>query len=59
MKPLRSPARQVLPRSNKGFFVVMALCALGAIILASLLVTGEIQGERVAPDIPHRARDVK
>ena len=42
--------------SNKGFFIVMACCALGAIALIALLVGGEIKGARVGPDIEHKAK---
>ena len=42
--------------SNKGFFIFMACCALGAIVMVALLVTGEIQGERVAPDIATKSK---
>ena len=59
MKQSKSPSLQRdLPPSNKGFFIFMACCALGAIVLVALLVTGEIQGERVAPDIAPKARNV-
>jgi hypothetical protein len=43
-------------RSNKGFFIVMACCALGAIALIALLVGGEIKGARVGPDIEQKAK---
>jgi hypothetical protein len=43
-------------RSNTGFFIVMACCALGAIALIALLVGGEIKGARVGPDIQQRAK---
>jgi hypothetical protein len=36
----------------------MACCALGAIVMVALLVTGEIQGEKVAPDIASKAKNV-
>jgi hypothetical protein len=58
MKPVKSPKAQPISPSNKGFFIFMACCALGAIAMVSLLVTGEIQGERVAPDIAPKARNV-
>jgi hypothetical protein len=44
--------------SNKGFFIFMACCALGAIAMIALLVSGEIKGARVAPDIEHKAKIV-
>ena len=46
------------PPSNKGFFIFMACCALGAIVLVALLVSGDIRGTRVGPDIEHvRGKD--
>jgi hypothetical protein len=42
--------------SNRGFFILMACCALGAIALIALLVGGEIKGARVGPDIEHKAK---
>jgi hypothetical protein len=57
MKKTRPPKEQV-PPSTRGFFIFMACCALGAIVLATLLVTGAIQGERVAPDIAHKAKSI-
>jgi hypothetical protein len=42
--------------SNKGFFIVMACCATGAVAMIALLVAGEIKGARVAPDIEHKAK---
>jgi hypothetical protein len=47
-----------LPPSNRGFFIFMACYALGAIAMVALLVTGEIHGARVAPDIAHKATNV-
>ena len=44
------------PPSNKGFFIIMACCALGAIAMISLLVGGEIKGARVGPDIEQKAK---
>jgi hypothetical protein len=52
------PPPKIPPPSNKGFFIFMAGCALAAIFMVVLLVTGEIQGERVAPDIPPKAKNV-
>jgi hypothetical protein len=43
-------------RSNRGFFIVMACCALAAIALIVLLVGGEIKGARVGPDIQQKAK---
>lgn len=43
------------PASNKGFFIIMACCALGAITMIALLVGGEIKGARVGPDIEQKA----
>jgi hypothetical protein len=42
--------------SNKGFFIFMACCALGAIAMIALLVGGEIKGARVGPDIEQKAK---
>jgi hypothetical protein len=42
--------------SNKGFFILMACCAFGAIAMIALLVGGEIKGARVGPDIEHKAK---
>ena len=42
--------------SNKGFFIFMACCALGAITMIALLVGGEIKGARVGPDIEQKAK---
>jgi hypothetical protein len=59
MEPIMSPKPQrALPPSNRGFFIFMACCALGAIVMVALLVTGEIQGEKVAPDIASKAKNV-
>jgi hypothetical protein len=44
------------PPSNKGFFIIMACCALGAIAMIALLVGGEIKGARVGPDIEQKAK---
>jgi len=56
MTSIRSP-KNTAP-SNKGFFARMTCCALGAILMVALLVTGAIQGERVAPDIAPKAKNV-
>jgi hypothetical protein len=48
--------REAKRPSNKGFFIMMACCALGAIAMIALLVGGEIHGVRVAPDIEHKAK---
>jgi hypothetical protein len=50
--------RTAKPPSNKGFFILMACSALGAIAMIALLVGGEITGARVAPDIEHKAKIV-
>jgi hypothetical protein len=34
----------------------MSGCAMGAIALVALLLGGEIQGERVGPNIEHRSK---
>lgn len=41
---------------GRGFWIFMACCALGAMAFIALLVGGEIQGERVAPNIEHQAK---
>jgi hypothetical protein len=48
--------RMAKPPSNRGFFILMACCALGAIAMIALLVGGEIKGARVGPDIEHKAK---
>jgi hypothetical protein len=48
--------RAVQHPSNKGFFIFMACCALGAVAMIALLVGGEIKGARVAPDIEQKAK---
>jgi hypothetical protein len=53
----KMPKTKPLP-SNKGFFIFMACCGLGALLMVALLVTGEIQGERVAPDIAPKQKNV-
>ena len=50
--------RKIQYPSNKGFFIFMACCALGAVALIALLISGEIQGPRVAPDIAPKATNV-
>ena len=42
--------------SKKGFFIFTACCATGAVAMIALLVAGEIEGARVAPDIEHRVK---
>lgn len=42
--------------SNRGFWILIACCALGAITLIALLLSGEIEGERVGPNIEHKAK---
>jgi hypothetical protein len=37
------------------FWLFMACCGLGAITLVVLLIGGEIQGERVAPNIEQQS----
>jgi hypothetical protein len=41
---------------GRGFWILMACCALGAITFIALLIGGEIQGQRVGPNIEHSAR---
>jgi hypothetical protein len=42
--------------SNKGYFIFAGGCALAAVILVGLLIHGEVQGPRVAPDIQSKAK---
>ena len=42
--------------SNKGYFIFAGGCALAAIVLVALLIHGEVQGPRVAPDIQPRTK---
>jgi hypothetical protein len=46
------------PPSNRGFFIFITGCGLAALLMVALLFTGEIQGERVAPDIASKAKNV-
>jgi hypothetical protein len=39
-----------------GFWIFMACCGLGAITLVVLLIGGEIQGERVGPNIERQSK---
>jgi hypothetical protein len=55
MKPAK--LQLAASRSNKGFFVFLACTTLAAVTMVALLLTGEIQGERVAPDIAFKARN--
>ena len=41
---------------GRGFWIFMACCALGAIILVALLIGGQIQGERVGPNIERNSK---
>ena len=41
-------------RPGRGFWIFMVCCTLGAITLLALLIGGEIQGERVGPNIEHK-----
>ena len=49
------PQQAALP-SNRAFFILMACCALGAIVMVALLIGGEIEGPRVAPDIVQKVK---
>ena len=42
------------PPPGRGFWIFMACCALGAVTFVALLIHGEIQGQRVAPNIEHK-----
>lgn len=44
------------PSSNRIFWIIMACCAVGAITLIALLLSGEIEGERVVPNIEHKSK---
>jgi hypothetical protein len=44
------------PPPGWGFWIFMACCAFGAITLVALLLGGEIQGERVGPNIGHQSK---
>ena len=58
-KPKRTKRLRAKLPSNKGFFIFMSCCALGAITLIALLVSGDIKGARVGPDIEHvKGKDV-
>lgn len=48
--------RKAAPPPGRGFWVFMACCALGAITFVALLIGGEIQGERVGPNIEHHSK---
>ena len=57
MKQTKLPkTQQVVPSSNRGFFFFLACCALGAIALVALLVSGEIEGTRVGPDLVQKVK---
>jgi hypothetical protein len=47
--------RKGAPPPGPGFWIFMACCALGAITMVALLFGGEIQGERVGPNIGHQS----
>jgi hypothetical protein len=48
--------RKGAPPQGHGFWIFIACCAIGAIALVALLLGGEIQGERVGPNIEHQSR---
>lgn len=48
-------ARKGAGAPGPGFWIFMAVCALGAIALVALLIGGEIRGARVSPDIVHKS----
>jgi hypothetical protein len=56
MKQTKLSPQQVVPSSNRGFFIFMACCALGAIVMVALLVGGEIEGARVGPDLVQKVK---
>jgi hypothetical protein len=43
-------------RPDLSFWIFIACCALGAVTFISLLLSGEIQGERVATNIEHQLK---
>jgi hypothetical protein len=45
--------------SNGGYFIFVGGCALAAIVLVALLIHGEVQGPRVAPDIERKVKAVE
>ena len=44
------------PPPNLGFWIFMATCAIGAITLVALLISGEIEGARVGPIIEQKSK---
>ena len=48
--------RKAAPPPGLIFWIFMACCGLGAITLIVLLIGGEIQGERVGPNIEHQSK---
>ena len=51
--------RQGQGPSNRGYFIFAGGCALAAIVLVALLIHGEVQGPRVAPDIERKVKAVE
>jgi len=47
------------PPSSKGYFVFVGTCAIAAIVLVVLLIRGDVQGPRVAPDIARKVKSVE
>ena len=42
--------------SNKGYFIFAGGCALAAVVLVALMLYGEVEGPRVAPDIQPKTK---
>jgi hypothetical protein len=58
MKPKRPAKLQHdKPQSHSGFFVFLACTTLAAVAMVALLLTGEIQGEGVGPDIAFKTKN--
>jgi hypothetical protein len=45
--------------SGKGFFIFAGGCAIAAIVLIVLLIHGDVEGPRVAPDIERKVKSVE
>jgi hypothetical protein len=53
---LRTRQKNVKGSPGWRFWIFMACCAVGAITLIALLLGGEIQGERVGPNMEHQSK---
>ena len=45
--------------SGQGYFMFVGGCAAAAIVLVVLLIRGDVQGPRVAPDIARKVKSVE